>query len=141
MGTTTPGLLRAIYPEQEYERLVIQISRERSKNAFPGVPKTVIQYYTTQEAEVGPSSFLRNKVQGMQYHKNFEGCFNHSTLVKFEASETFILHAVYRGHDLTGDDATVMDIDDILALHIHLYQNLAPRLSESFDTSKSNLNS
>ncbi|KAF9364836.1 Tigger transposable element-derived protein 3 [Mortierella sp. NVP85] len=44
------------------------------KNALPSVPDTVIQYYYTQEAEIGPSSFLRTKIQGMQHHEDFGGC-------------------------------------------------------------------
>ncbi|KAF9363771.1 hypothetical protein BGX34_003378 [Mortierella sp. NVP85] len=50
------------------------LSREL-RNAFPDVPDTVIQYYLTQEADVGPSSFLRTKVKEMQRHGDFEGCF------------------------------------------------------------------
>ncbi|KAK3809287.1 MAG: hypothetical protein J3Q66DRAFT_444028 [Benniella sp.] len=45
------------------------------RNALPDVPDTVIQYYCTQEAEIGPSSFLRIKIQGMQHHEDFGGCF------------------------------------------------------------------
>ncbi|KAK3809329.1 MAG: hypothetical protein J3Q66DRAFT_353531 [Benniella sp.] len=50
------------------------LSQELRK-ALPFVPDTVIQYYLTQEAEIGPSRFLRAKVQEMRHHEDFEGCF------------------------------------------------------------------
>jgi hypothetical protein len=43
--------------------------------ALPGVPDTMIQYYLTQEADIGPSSFLRTRIQGMRHHEDFESCF------------------------------------------------------------------
>ncbi|KAF9365991.1 hypothetical protein BGX34_007042 [Mortierella sp. NVP85] len=37
------------------------------RKALPDIPNIVIQYYLTQEAEIGLSIFLRTKVQEMQY--------------------------------------------------------------------------
>ncbi|KAF9363772.1 hypothetical protein BGX34_003379 [Mortierella sp. NVP85] len=115
------------------------LSRE-VKNAFPGAPETVIQYYLTQEAEVGPSSFLRNKVREMQHHKDFEGCFR-SDSDQARRLET-PAHSTHRKPRLgEGNNATGLEKDDMLTLDIHSCRNLAPCLSESLGTSQSNLNS
>jgi hypothetical protein len=50
------------------------LSQELRK-ALPFAPDTVIQYYLTQEAEIGPSRFLRTKIQEMRHHEDYEGCF------------------------------------------------------------------
>jgi len=109
------------------------LSRE-IRNAFPSAPDTVIQYYLTQEAEVGPSSFLRNKVREMQRDKDFEGCFRSSDLAQVRYLEA-LAHPIHGKAQLGGgDNATGLDKNDMLTLDI------APYLSESFDTSQSNLN-
>ncbi|KAK3809328.1 MAG: hypothetical protein J3Q66DRAFT_373602 [Benniella sp.] len=61
------------------------------RKIFPNVPDTVIQYYLTQEADVGPSSFLRTKVHEMQHHEDFGGCFGspnfgQANYLKFQTS-------------------------------------------------------
>ncbi|KAK3809313.1 MAG: hypothetical protein J3Q66DRAFT_68827 [Benniella sp.] len=105
------------------------LSRE-VRNAFPSAPDTVIQYYLTQEAEIGPSYFLRNKVREMQHHKDFEGCFRSDSdqARRFEAPA----HPIYgkSRHD-GGNNATGLDKDDTLTLEIHSCRNVASCLSES----------
>ncbi|KAG0239483.1 hypothetical protein BGX31_002740 [Mortierella sp. GBA43] len=45
------------------------------KSLFPDMPKEVIQYYIALDSDVGPSSFLRAKIQEMRDHDDFKGCF------------------------------------------------------------------
>jgi len=137
---TDGDLRRRPLPHDRTNFMDKDLSRE-IKSAFPGAPKTVIQYYTAQEAEVGPSSFVRSKVQEMQYHKDFEGCFiSDCGQVRFRAVCT--AQPIHGKAQLDGgDNATGMDIDVILALDIHSWRNFAPYFSESFDSSQSNLKS
>jgi hypothetical protein len=66
------------------------------RNALPDVPDTVIQYYYTQEAEIGPSSFLRIKIQGMQHHEDFGGCFGSLDFGRVRCIGAVIIYRPYR---------------------------------------------
>ncbi|KAK3809269.1 MAG: hypothetical protein J3Q66DRAFT_68323 [Benniella sp.] len=60
----------SIDPEEWFQRAL--------KNAYRGVPDTVLQYFQTQDYDIGPSSFLRTRIREMLHEGNLEECFGSS---------------------------------------------------------------
>jgi hypothetical protein len=50
-------------------------------STLPKVPDIVSEYYAMQEADVRPSRFLRAKLQEVQCHGDYRGCFESPKLV------------------------------------------------------------
>ncbi|KAF9932581.1 hypothetical protein BGZ65_004426 [Modicella reniformis] len=48
------------------------------KYAFPDAPDIVVQYYLTQDSDIGPSSLLHAKIQEMKYRQDFGSYFESS---------------------------------------------------------------
>ncbi|KAI8363082.1 hypothetical protein B0O80DRAFT_5587 [Mortierella sp. GBAus27b] len=46
-----------------------------ARSVWGNIPDTMIQYYMTQDSHIGPSSLLRAKLQEMQHHEDYQGCF------------------------------------------------------------------
>ncbi|KAF9954794.1 hypothetical protein BGZ65_003820, partial [Modicella reniformis] len=49
------------------------------KKACPSMPDTMLQYYLTQDNDIGPSGFLRKKIHEMRHHEDFMGCLGPHT--------------------------------------------------------------
>ncbi|KAF9979713.1 hypothetical protein BGZ65_006114 [Modicella reniformis] len=63
------------------------------QKVYTSVPDTVLQYYLTQDSDIGPSSLLRVKILEMQHHEDFKDCFESpDQLGQFTPTMIFLVH-------------------------------------------------